>query len=312
MDIFQLKCFVSVIDNKSFTDAAYENSVSQSSLSKHIGKLEDELGVTLIERRKRVASLTPAGAEFEPYARRILNEDADARNALKQFKTSGNLHIGSVDHLGSVGLSDPISSFLAQYSGNGVSISMDSGPANSLMDRLVKGELDLAITAHIFSPISKKSNTDNYDLSEYNTYTLVKDEYHVIVSEAHPFASVKDRRISWEELARERLVILDNKHGINAIIRGTFSHAGLTPNIVFECDQVDALLGMAEEGFGAALMSKRVATMSSYHVAAVPMESPITRDTMLVVRKDIESHNWLAGRFVQHIVQSKAGQHGQE
>ena len=41
MDLFQLKCFISVIDQKSFTEAAYENAVSQSSLSKQISKLED-------------------------------------------------------------------------------------------------------------------------------------------------------------------------------------------------------------------------------------------------------------------------------
>ena len=45
MDLFQLKCFVNVVDQRSFTKAAFEVSSSQSALSKQISKLEDELNV---------------------------------------------------------------------------------------------------------------------------------------------------------------------------------------------------------------------------------------------------------------------------
>ena len=191
MDFFQLKCFISVIDQKSFTEAAYENAVSQSSLSKQISKLEDELGATLIDRSHRLAALTPAGREFEPYARRMVNEERQALAALKRFSDSGSLHIGCVDHMGRVGLTAPISGFLDQYPGGSVSINMERGSTNSLMESLLKGQLDMAIIAHIVSPISHKSNLDGYDLSEYHTYTLVRDEYHAVVNEKHPFAVVQ-------------------------------------------------------------------------------------------------------------------------
>ena len=312
MDLFQLKCFVSVIDCKSFTDAAYENVVSQSSLSKHISKLEDELGVTLIDRSRRSAVLTLAGREFEPYARRILNEEVQARNALKQFRDTGSLHIGCVDHMGRVGLTAPISSFLDQYPNGGVSINMERGPTNPLMESLLKGQLDMAIIAHIISPFSHKSNIDCYDLNDYHTYTLVQDEYHAVVNENHPFAKRKEYRLSWEELSKERLVILDHSYGLNGIIRESFSQVGLTPKIAFECDQVDAILGMVEEGFGVSILSKKVATMAQYRVVAVPMQPPIRRNTMLVVRRDIESRHLLAGRFVRHIVQYYESQQAQQ
>ena len=48
MDLFQLKCFVNVVDQRSFTKAAFEVSSSQSALSKQISKLEDELNLSLI------------------------------------------------------------------------------------------------------------------------------------------------------------------------------------------------------------------------------------------------------------------------
>lgn len=300
MDFFQLKCFLSVVDKKSFTEAAYANAVSQSSLSKHISKLEDELGVTLLDRSRRSAMLTPAGREFEPYARRMVNEESRALCALKRFSDSGSLHIGCVDHMGRVGLTAPISSFLDQYPSGTVSINMDRGPTNPLMESLLKGQLDMAIIAHIISPFSHKSNIDCYDLSAYHTYTLVQDEYHAVVNENHPFAR-QTGRLTWEQLAKERLVILDRRYGLNSIIRDCFNQAGLTPNIAFECDQVDAILGMVEEGFGVSILSKKVA-MAQYRVVTVPMQPPISRNTVLVVRSDVENRHLLAGRFVHHIV----------
>ena len=134
------------------------------------------------------------------------------------------------------------------------------------------------------------------------------------VSKKHPPMSLADRaaqfspfaaltgRLSWQQLANERLVILDRSYGLNGIIRDSFQQAGLTPNIVFECDQVDGILGMVQEGFGTSILSKKVA-MAHYRVVAVPMQMPISRDTVLVVRRDVESRHLLAGRFVRHIVQ---------
>lgn len=81
MDLFQLKCFVNVVDQRSFTKAAFEVSSSQSALSKQISKLEDELNVRLFDRSRRVVTLTPAGREFEPHARKLL-ADYDEMMAL--------------------------------------------------------------------------------------------------------------------------------------------------------------------------------------------------------------------------------------
>ena len=62
MDLFQLKCFVNVVDQRSFTKAAFEVSSSQSALSKQISKLEDELNVRLFARRPGVRAPRPKAA----------------------------------------------------------------------------------------------------------------------------------------------------------------------------------------------------------------------------------------------------------
>lgn len=299
MDFFQLKCFVSVVEQKSFTKAACEVSISQSALSKNISRLEDELNIRLFDRSKRSAALTPMGREFEPHARKLLEDYETMLHAVKRFSASGHLHIGSIDHMGRVGLTIPISSFLEQYPDGSVTINIERGDTLSLMNQLIAGKLDMAFIAHIISPISKASNIDAYQLDKYRLYTLVHDEYHVIVSRQHKF--VKRDILSWEDLVPERLLILDKGYSSNAIIRESFRQHGLQPNIAFECDQVDTILGLVETNFGIAILSKRIAT-TRYDVAAVPMNAPITRNTVLVIAKEVESRQRLAGEFARHVV----------
>ena len=57
----QIRYFQSVVRLGSFTAAAEEHFISQSAISQQIKALEDELGVTLLERKKRSFTLTPAG-----------------------------------------------------------------------------------------------------------------------------------------------------------------------------------------------------------------------------------------------------------
>ena len=60
----QIRYFQSVVQLGSFTEAAQAHYISQSAISQQIRALEEELGVTLLERKKRSFTLTPAGEYF--------------------------------------------------------------------------------------------------------------------------------------------------------------------------------------------------------------------------------------------------------
>lgn len=212
-----------MVDQRSFTKAAFEVSSSQSALSKQISKLEDELNVRLFDRSRRVVTLTPAGREFEPHARKLLADYDEMMASIKRFSNSGHLHIGSVDHMGRVGLTTPISTFLKQYPDGGVTIDIERGTSLGVMDQLVAGKLDMAFIAHIISPFSKASNIDAYQLDHYRLYTLVVDNYHAIVSRRHRFAGLDV--VTWQDLAEEKLVILDKSYGLNG------HHPGILPPV---------------------------------------------------------------------------------
>lgn len=111
----QLEYFVTIAELLSFTEASYQLMISQSSLSKQITKLEDELNVKLFSREKRQLQLTPAGREFFVYAQEALQNYRDIKNELSRYAAEQEILVGSVDHLGKVGLTAPIAMFMEQF-----------------------------------------------------------------------------------------------------------------------------------------------------------------------------------------------------
>lgn len=87
MTFEQLQCFIASVEEKTFLDAAHSLYISQSSLSKQIMKLEQELGVMLWDRSRRKAGLTEAGNIFYQDALILLKQHSQARNRLDRFRT---------------------------------------------------------------------------------------------------------------------------------------------------------------------------------------------------------------------------------
>jgi DNA-binding transcriptional LysR family regulator len=83
MDFRNLRYFVAVAEERGFRRAAQRLHVSQPAVSQQVRKLEEDLGVQLIERTPRRVALTPAGEAFLVEARRILQQVDHARRSLE-------------------------------------------------------------------------------------------------------------------------------------------------------------------------------------------------------------------------------------
>ncbi len=99
MNLTQLRSFVTVCKTLNFTNAAKQVGVPQSTISRQINDLEEQLEVRLFHRTKRDVQLTVEGRTFLKYAQEILDTAQNGINAVKQLNTGtkGRLSIAAVE-----------------------------------------------------------------------------------------------------------------------------------------------------------------------------------------------------------------------
>src|SRR5258708_7458486 len=96
MELHQIRYFISVVREGTFTRAAQRLYITQPSLSEQIRKLETELGSPLFQRLGRTLALTSAGEALRPHAERVLFEVEQARDRVQEVRglRRGKLSIG--------------------------------------------------------------------------------------------------------------------------------------------------------------------------------------------------------------------------
>ena len=113
MNINQLKYFVAVAEQRSFTKAAPQYYLSHTAVTQQVRALEESLGVQLLDRNSRPVSLTPAGAVFLKEAKAILVRMDTAVSRAKDASTGvvGSLRIGYTKGYERSTLSDKLRAF---------------------------------------------------------------------------------------------------------------------------------------------------------------------------------------------------------
>lgn len=117
MDINNLRAFVEVAEQGSFSLAAETLHLTQPAVSKRVAALESELATRLFDRIGRQISLTEGGRQLLPRARHMLDEAADIRRSLASLtgKVSGTLEMGTSHHIGLHRLPPVLREFSRRY-----------------------------------------------------------------------------------------------------------------------------------------------------------------------------------------------------
>lgn len=144
MDIFQIHCFLTLVETGNFSKAAEQLFISQPSLSARIKKLERELGIVLFERGGRQTVLTPAGQFFLTKAQRFIEDYQSIKIDLERFKQQPILRIGTLRTIRSFNLAQLIAKFRQKYPD--VTLKLYSGYLEDLENWLATGVIDLALT----------------------------------------------------------------------------------------------------------------------------------------------------------------------
>ncbi len=134
--------FASVVQAGSFVGAAKKRQLAASVISKHVAKLEAELGVKLLHRTTRRISLTEAGTTFYQYCARIQDELQQSEQALAQLQAApqGHLRITTMSSVCTTLLSHMIPAFHQRYPG----ITLEVIASDHVVD-LIEGSYDLAL-----------------------------------------------------------------------------------------------------------------------------------------------------------------------
>lgn len=145
LQIDWLKCFVATVDAGSLSSAAAEVHRSQSAVSMQLKKLESAVGHRLLVRGPRRLALTHEGQTLLGYARRMLDLQAEAQAALGEDGVSGLVRLGVPDDYASKYLTPVLKRFAPRH--GGVEIQLDCEQSTSLIPRVARGELDLALVS---------------------------------------------------------------------------------------------------------------------------------------------------------------------
>lgn len=245
MTFEQLEFFMLIEKYKSFSKAAEENYLSQSTISKKIKALEKELGVELFIRAVRNTELTDAGREFSLFAHRVMNEYYMMKQTLKDFgKSRKKLVIATIPIAPKFGLLKVIRAFCQYYTN--VDVELIEQNTDSILKALEQGICDMAFIRSKYVPDR-----------EYGAYPLMKDELVLVVGKEHPLA--KERSIFLRDAQYENFIFLGTNTGLYRICMDECRRAGFVPRARERNIRIETLEELLAEGDCASLLMNSAA-----------------------------------------------------
>lgn len=244
----QLQFFVAAAEAASVSGAARALSISQSSVTEAIQSLEEDLGVSLFERRARGLDLTHKGSLFLRHATQILSDVSNARMAFTEDAAegegaTGRLSLGVTSLVAGYVLSDILSRFRRAFPQAEVNALEDSG--EYLQHLLIGGELDVAVML----------SSSVRDRAALNVETLLVSPYRLWLPMGHPLTDAE--AITLDALAGEQLILLTVDE-IEDATRRLMSAMKVKPNVAFRTRSVEAVRSLVATGAGVALLPSLV------------------------------------------------------
>ncbi len=273
MDNRQIQYFLSVVDTGSFSAAADEHFISQSSLSKVIISLEKELGVSLFDRSKRKVFLTEAGEAFLPHARRLSESYKSMFVELDGYKSeTDSFSLAAIPILTQYGIANWIAQFQDRHPA--LHFSLDEIDGQNILPALDERRFDLVITRHNYL------NTDQYESLE-----ICKDKMLVVVSKKNRHANRSS--ISLRELSSDNFIMFDKVTGLHRLIMEECAKAGFEPTIFYSSHRKVSVFGLVGTNIGLALVPVKIYEYYRHpDVVAISLEEDIECNIVLVHLKN--------------------------
>ncbi len=240
MNLRDLRYFVALADTRHFGKAAERSFVSQPTLSAQIKKLENYLGVQLIERQPRKVTLTETGMKILPIARRIL-QDSEQIVSLARHEhdpLSGKLKVALIPTIGPYLL--PLITRKLRKQLPRLKLMLYEYQTQPLLDRLRDGEIELGILA---LPVPHEG---------LETRALYDEPFTVAVPNQHPLAKRSNLKV--DDLTGENLLLLEDGHCLRDQALDVCSKIDVKETEDYRATSLETLRQMVAAGLGITLL----------------------------------------------------------
>jgi LysR family transcriptional regulator, transcription activator of glutamate synthase operon len=287
MDLRHMRALVTLADEAQFTRAAQRLRIAQPALSQQIRRLEDEVGLALVERTTRSVRMTTAGELLVTHARKVLHEAALAHAALDDLRgvRLGRLAIGASYTIGSVDLSRSLAEFHGRFPG--VELAVQEGVSIELAAALARDELDLAF-------LTLSQHDDGLE-----TRTVAEGRLVCIFPRDHPLA--KHARLELVDLKDEPFVVFRQGATIQQRIEAASHALGFSPRVLFETNSISRMGSLVAAGLAIAVLPESDAARLGSTVSTVAFHPELAHTVYLSWRSD-RRHSPAARAFMDLVI----------
>jgi len=244
LNIAQLRAFVMVVEQGTFSGAARVMRVSQPAVTMQVQSLEADIGATLLDRGYRKIDLTEAGRTLLPFATRVLSEIEEARDAIAGMSglVTGRLELAASTTPGQYILPRLLGAFLKQNPEVGVSIKIHD--TADVVEAVEEGRAHLGVTG-----AQIKGSKASFE-------QLGTDDIVMICAPDHALAQAK--KLSVSDVVQEPFILREEGSGTRIVVEDVLRSAGVEPGdleVVTELGTNEAIVNAVEGGMGIGAVS---------------------------------------------------------
>ncbi|WP_429976255.1 LysR family transcriptional regulator [Enterococcus sp. DIV0086] len=227
----QLEYFMEICREQNFSRAAENLLISQSSLSKQIKHLEDEVGVILFHRTLKATTLTSEGETFLEYAKKILENYQQMKIEMEQFnwESSCKVTLASIPVLSQYDLIEVLAGFMSKFPQ--IQVDIIEEESDCIIERMKEGSVDIGI-------IREETLPDNLTTN----YFLAEDELCVVAPITHTLAKAK--QLTFFDLKDAPLVLLVPQSGIYRKVFEICNKKGIRLNVKSTNTRIETILSL--------------------------------------------------------------------
>ncbi|QDQ88227.1 LysR family transcriptional regulator [Alcaligenaceae bacterium SJ-26] len=244
MELRTLRAFVEVVRQGGFSQAAQVVFATQSTVSKAVRQLEDEIGLPLLERTSRRQSLTAAGEVVYRRGVRLLADCDDLQAELDEVRQlrRGVLRLG-LPPVGSSTLFAPLFGVYRQRY-PGIDVRLVEHGSDELETSLRAGEID-------FAGLLQAAG------SEFEWTPVRREPLAALLAPAHPLAGRRSVRLA--DLQDTPFILFESGFTLHRMILDGCRQAGFEPDVVARSSQIDFMLELVGAGLGVAFLPRGMA-----------------------------------------------------